>query len=148
MPTWVDLVVRLSKAPFISMASIRGRTRSGGNELTLACDLRYASREHTLFGQPEVGTGILPGGGGSERLPRLIGRDPSARSHLEQRRHDADRAERYGWVTRTMPDAELDHVVDAMASRPCVIRQSGFGGCEDPDQQGDTSARLLICWRP
>lgn len=55
---------------------LRSRSRrGGGNELTLACDLRYASREHALFNQPEVGTGILPGGGGSERLPRLIGRD-------------------------------------------------------------------------
>ena len=73
IPTWVDLFVRLSKAPFISIASIRGRTRGGGNELSLACDLRYASREKAVFGQPEVGTGVIPGGGGSERLPRLIG---------------------------------------------------------------------------
>ncbi len=60
-PAWVDLVISLSKAPFVSIAAIRGRTRGGGNELSLACDLRYASKELALFSQPEVGTGILPG---------------------------------------------------------------------------------------
>lgn len=117
MPVWVDLVLRLSKAPFISIASIRGRTRGGGNELTLACDLRYASREHALFGQPEVGVGILPGGGGSERLPRLIGRDRALEAILSSDDYDADLAERYGWVTRAIADAELDRFVDSMASR-------------------------------
>lgn len=117
MPTWVDLVVRLSKAPFISIASIRGRTRGGGNELALACDLRYASREHALFGQPEVGLGILPGGGGSERLPRLVGRDRALEAILSSDDYNADLAERYGWVTRTIADAELDGFVDGMAAR-------------------------------
>ena len=117
MPIWVDLVLRLSKAPFISIASIRGRTRGGGNELTLACDLRYASREQAVFGQPEVGTGILPGGGGSERLPRLIGRDRALEVILSSDDYDADLAERYGWVTRTIADTELDRFVDGMASR-------------------------------
>ncbi len=117
MPTWVDFVVRLSKAPFISIASIRGRTRGGGDELALACDLRYASREHAVFGQPEVGLGILPGGGGSERLPRLIGRDRALEAILSSDDYDADLAERYGWVTRTIADAELDRFVDGIASR-------------------------------
>jgi enoyl-CoA hydratase/carnithine racemase len=117
MPVWVDLVLRLSQAPFISIASIRGRTRGGGNELALACDLRYASREQALFGQPEVGAGILPGGGASERLPRLIGRDRALEAILSSDDYDADMAERYGWVTRAIADAELDAFVDGMASR-------------------------------
>jgi enoyl-CoA hydratase/carnithine racemase len=117
MPMWVDLVLRLSKAPFVSIASIRGRTRGGGNELTLACDLRYASREQALFGQPEVGSGLLPGGGGSERLPRLIGRDRALEVILSSDDYDADLAERYGWVTRAIADADLDRFVDAIASR-------------------------------
>jgi enoyl-CoA hydratase/carnithine racemase len=117
MPAWVDLVLRLSKAPFISIASIRGRTRGGGNELTLAFDLRYASREHALFGQPEVGVGILPGGGGSERLPRLIGRDRALEAILSSNDYNAELAERYGWVTRAIADAELDLFVDSVASR-------------------------------
>ena len=116
-PIWVDLVVRLSTAPFISIASIRGRTRGGGNEFALACDLRYASREHAMFGHPEVGLGILPGGGGSERLPRFVGRDRALEAILSSDDYDADLAERYGWVTRSIADAELDPFVDAMAAR-------------------------------
>jgi enoyl-CoA hydratase/carnithine racemase len=116
-PAWVDLVARLSKAPFISIASIRGRARGGGNELALACDLRYASREQAVFGQPEVGIGIIPGGGGTERLPRLVGRDRALEAILSSHDYDADLAERYGWVTRAIADADLDHFVDGMASR-------------------------------
>lgn len=116
-PLWVDLVLRLSKAPFVSIAAIRGRTRGGGNELALAMDLRYASQELASFAQPEVGTGIVPGGGGSERLPRLIGRDRALEAILGSEDYDAPTAERYGWVTRSLPDAELDRFVLAMAQR-------------------------------
>ena len=49
VPVWTDVVLRLTKAPYITIASIRGRTRGGGNELALACDLRYASREKAMF---------------------------------------------------------------------------------------------------
>ena len=106
---WTDIVLRLSKAPYITIASIRGRTRGGGNELALAFDLRYASREHAMFGQPEVGSGLLPGGGGTERLPRFIG--------LTSDDYDATTAERWGWITRALPDAELDDFVDTIAAR-------------------------------
>jgi len=116
-PAWTDLVLRLTEAPFVSIAAIRGRTRGGGNELMLSFDLRYASREKAIFGQPEVGTGILPGGGGSERLPRLVGRDRALEAILSSDDYDADLAERYGWVTRTIADAELDGFVEAIASR-------------------------------
>ena len=114
---WTDLVISLSKAPFISIGAIRGRTRGGGNELSLAFDLRYASREKAFFGQPEVGSGVIPGGGGSERLPRLIGRDRALEVILSSEDYDADIAEQYGWVTRTIADKDLDGFVDAMASR-------------------------------
>lgn len=117
LPIWTDLTVRLTKAPFISIASIRGRTRGAGNELALACDLRYASLEKAKFGQPEVGAGLLPGGGGTERLPRLIGRDRALEAILGSSDYDAALAERWGWVTRALPDAELDAFVDAMAAR-------------------------------
>jgi enoyl-CoA hydratase/carnithine racemase len=116
-PAWTDLVVRLTEAPFVSIASIRGRTRGGGNELALAFDLRYASREKAIFGQPEVGTGILPGGGGSERLPRFVGRDRALEAILSSDDYGADLAEKWGWVTRTLPDAELDAFVDKLAAR-------------------------------
>ncbi len=121
LPTWTDLVLRLSKSPVISIASIRGRTRGGGNEFSLACDLRYASLEKALFGQPEVGSGILPGGGGSERLPRLVGRDRALEIILSSQDYSAFDAERFGMVTRALPDKELDAFVETLA-----VRLSGF----------------------
>ena len=117
VPVWTDLVLKLSKAPYITIATIRGRTRGGGNELSLALDLRYASREHAIFGQPEVGVGLLPGGGGTERLPRTIGRDRALEAILTSDDYDADTAERWGWVTRALPDSELDAFVDAIVAR-------------------------------
>ncbi|MEU0076005.1 enoyl-CoA hydratase/isomerase family protein [Streptomyces sp. NPDC006332] len=116
-PTWVDLVTSLTNAPFISIASIRGRTRGGGDEITLAFDLRYASREEAFFCQPEVGIGIVPGGGGSDRLARLLGRDRALEAILTSQDFDADTAERYGWVTRTVADAEFDDLVSGVAAR-------------------------------
>ena len=117
LPVWTDLVLRLSKAPYISIATIRGRTRGGGNELALAFDLRYASREKAIFGQPEVGSGLLPGGGGTERLPRTIGRDRALEVILTSADYDASTAEQWGWVTRALPDAELDAFVDSIVDR-------------------------------
>ncbi|WP_019069061.1 enoyl-CoA hydratase/isomerase family protein [Streptomyces hokutonensis] len=117
VPAWTNLVLELSKAPYVTIAAIRGRTRGGGNELALALDLRYASREKAIFGQPEVGSGLLPGGGGSERLPRAIGRDRALEAILTSDDYDADTAERWGWVTRALPDSELDAFVGTVAAR-------------------------------
>jgi enoyl-CoA hydratase/carnithine racemase len=117
VPVWTDVVLQLTKAPYITIASIRGRTRGGGNELALACDLRYASREKALFGQPEVGGGLLPGGGGTERLPRFVGRDRALEVILTSSDYDAELADRWGWITRALPDAELDDFVDTVAAR-------------------------------
>jgi enoyl-CoA hydratase/carnithine racemase len=117
LPFWTDLVLRLSTAPYITVGAIRGRTRGAGNELALALDLRYASIENAHFGQPEVGIGILPGGGGTERLPRLMGRDRALEAILTSSDYDAAQAERWGWVTRALPDAELDAFVDDMVDR-------------------------------
>lgn len=109
---WTDLVVKLTGAPFITIALIRGRTRGGGNELALALDLRYASIEHARFGQPEVATAVVPGGGGTERLPLLVGRDRALEAILTSADYDANTAERWGWVTRALPDGELDAYVE------------------------------------
>ena len=117
VPVWTDLVLKLSKAPYITIATIRGRTRGGGNELALAFDLRYASREKAIFGQSEVGSGLLPGGGGTERLPRTIGRDRALEVILTSADYDAPTAEQWGWVTRALPDAKLDAFVDAIVAR-------------------------------
>jgi enoyl-CoA hydratase/carnithine racemase len=116
-PLWVELITNLSKAPFVSIASIRGRTQGGGNELTLAFDLRYASREKAIFDQPEVGIGLFPGGGGTDMLAQLAGRDRALEAFLSSDDYSAELAEKYGWVTRALPDAQLDGFVERLAHR-------------------------------
>lgn len=118
-PAWVDMVLALTNSPVISIASIRGRTRGGGNEFAQACDLRYASRQEAFFGQPEVATGIVPGGGGTERLPGRIGRDRALEVILGSNDYDAATAESYGLVTRAVDDTELDDFVGKFAARLC-----------------------------
>src|ERR1700726_1196853 len=114
---WRDLVLRLSSAPVVSIAKIRGRTRGIGNEFVLACDMRFASRQSALFGNPEIGVGLVPGGGALEWLPRLVGRSRALEIVLSGDDFDADIAERYGWVNRTLDDGDLDSFVDALARR-------------------------------
>ena len=91
--------------------------RVGSSEFVLACDMRFASRENTRLGQPEVGVGVHPGGGGTERLPHLVGRGRALEIILGANDFDGDTAERYGYVNRALPDSELDGFVDALARR-------------------------------
>src|SRR5579864_7650124 len=74
LPILMDTFVRLTKAPVVSLARIRGCVRGVSSEFVLACDMRFASRENTKLGHPELGVGLHPGGGGTERLPHLVGR--------------------------------------------------------------------------
>ena len=117
MPAWIDVLVRLSRAPVVSIASIRGRARGAGSEFILACDLRFASRENTLLGQFEVGIGLVPGGAPMARLARLVGRGRALEILLVADDLDGPRAEQYGYVNRVIADDQLDDEVDAMASR-------------------------------
>jgi enoyl-CoA hydratase/carnithine racemase len=112
-----DMLVRLSRAPVASIASIRGRATGVGSELALASDMRFASREKAILSQWEVGAGLVPGGGPMARLPRLIGRGRALEVLLSADDIRGDLAERYGYVNRSLPDAELDGFVDALAMR-------------------------------
>jgi enoyl-CoA hydratase/carnithine racemase len=117
LPILMDTFVRLTKSPIISIAKIRGCVRGVSSEFVLACDMRFASLENTRLGQPEVGVGLHPGGGGTERLPSLVGRGRALEIILSANDFDGDTAERYGYVNRALPDAELDGFVDALARR-------------------------------
>jgi enoyl-CoA hydratase/carnithine racemase len=117
LPIPTDAFVRLTKSPVVSIAKIRGRVRGVGSEFVLACDMRFASREKTVLGQPEVGAGVIPGGGGTERLPLLVGRGRALEIILGANDFDGDTAERYGYVNRALPDSELDGFVDEVARR-------------------------------
>src|ERR1700739_4666744 len=117
LPILMDTFVRLTKSPVVSIAKIRGCVRGGSSEFVLACDMRFAARETTRPGQPEVGVGVHPGGGGTERLPHLVGRGRALEIVLGASDFDGDTAERYGYVNRALPEAELDGFVDALARR-------------------------------
>jgi enoyl-CoA hydratase/carnithine racemase len=112
-----DMLVRVSRAPVVSIALIRGRATGVGSELALASDMRFASREKAVLSQWEVGAGLVPGGGPMARLPRLMGRGRALEVLLGADDIDADLAELYGYVNRSLPDAELDDFVDRLAKR-------------------------------
>jgi len=117
MHAWLDLTVRLSRAPVVSIAAIRGRARGAGSEFVLACDLRFGSRENSVFGQFEVAVGFVPGGGPMARLSRLVGRGRALEILLVADDVDGPRAEQYGYINRAITDNKLDQEVDAIASR-------------------------------
>src|SRR5246127_3116871 len=117
LPVLLDTFVRITKSPVVSIAKIRGCVRGASSEFVLACDMRFASRENTRLGQPEVGVGLHPGGGGAERLPQLVGRGRALEIVLGANDFDGETAERYGYVNRALPDRELDGFVDMLAHR-------------------------------
>jgi len=117
LEAWPDILVRLPRAPVVSIALIRGRATGNGSELALACDMCFASREQTRLSQWEVGVGLVAGGGPMARLPRLVGRNRALEVLLGSDDIGGDLAEAYGYVNRSLPDMELDRFVDALASR-------------------------------
>jgi enoyl-CoA hydratase/carnithine racemase len=112
-----DMLARLSRAPVVSIASIRGRATGVGSELALATDVRFASREKAILSQWELGAGLVPGGGPMARLPRLMGRGRALEVLLGADDIRGDLAERYGYVNRSLADTELDGFVEALAMR-------------------------------
>jgi enoyl-CoA hydratase/carnithine racemase len=114
---WPAFVTHLAQSRVISIAKVRGRARGHGSELALACDMRFASREKAIFAQIEVGCGVVPGGGATEWLTALAGRSRALEIIVGADDFDAVTAEKYGWVNRALPDAELDGFVDDLARR-------------------------------
>jgi enoyl-CoA hydratase/carnithine racemase len=108
---------KLSELPVVTIAKIRGRARGAGSELALACDMRFAARENAILGQIEVGVGATPGAGAMQHLPRLLGRGRAMEALLSANDFDAEQAERYGWINRALPDADLDAFVARLARR-------------------------------
>jgi enoyl-CoA hydratase/carnithine racemase len=117
LPPWPDFLVRLTRAPFASVALIRGRATGHGSEIALACDMSFASREKTIISQWEVGVGMVAGGGPMARLPRLIGRNRALEILLSSEDITGEQAEAYGYINRALPDADLDTFVEALATR-------------------------------
>jgi enoyl-CoA hydratase/carnithine racemase len=117
LPQWPDFLVRLTRLPVASIALIRGRATGNGSEITLACDMSFASREKAIISQWEVGVGMVAGGGPMARLPQLIGRNRALEVLLSSEDIRGEQAEAYGYVNRALPDADLDAFVEALATR-------------------------------
>jgi enoyl-CoA hydratase/carnithine racemase len=100
-----------------TIAQIEGICRGGGSEFALSLDMRFAALGKAVLGQPETAVGILPGGSGTQRLPRLVGRSRALEIVLGAADFSADLAERYGWVNRALPPAELGPFVAELAAR-------------------------------
>jgi enoyl-CoA hydratase/carnithine racemase len=120
------LLRRLSETKAVTIAQVEGRVRGAGNEFILACDMRFASKERAVFGQFEAGFGLVPGAGGVQHLTRLLGRGRALEAILSAADYDATTAERYGWVNRALPDAELRPYVDALAKRIASFPSAGL----------------------
>src|ERR1700722_11074189 len=117
LPPWPDFLVRLTRAPLASIVPTRGRATAKGSELTLACDMSFASREKAILSQWEVGVSLVAGGGPMARLPRLIGRNRALEVLLSSEDIRGEQAEAYGYVNRALPDADVDAFVEAFATR-------------------------------
>ncbi len=131
LPILIDTFVRFTKSPVVSIAKVRGCVRGACSEFVLACDMRFGSRENMRLGQPEVAVGVHPGGGGAERLPHLLGRGRALEIVLSGNDFDGELAERYGYINRAFPDAELDGFVDALARRIASFDRSPIAAAKN-----------------
>jgi len=129
-PRWVETATRLAQSEVLSIAVINGRVRGGGMEFAMACDIRFASRENAIFGQPEVGTGLIPGGGALQRLPLLVGRSRALEIVLGADDFDADIAERYGWINRAVPVGELHEFLTNFVRRILAFDKQALATCK------------------
>jgi enoyl-CoA hydratase/carnithine racemase len=117
LSTFHTIVERFRTMPKATIAVIEGIARGGGSEFALSFDMRFAALGKAVFAQPEVSVGIIPGGGATQRLPRLVGRGRALEIVLGGNDIDAETAERWGYVNRALPPGELGPFVDALAAR-------------------------------
>jgi enoyl-CoA hydratase/carnithine racemase len=103
--------------PQVTIAKINGIARGGGVELAMAMDMRFGSLEKTRLAQPETLLGVMPGGGATQYLPRLVGRARALEIILGGDLYDGHTAEQYGWINRALKEDKLDEFVDSLAKR-------------------------------
>lgn len=107
---------------------MEGVARGAGNEILVSLDMRFATKTHTLLGQPEIGLGLIPGGGGSQYLPRLIGRGRAMEYILSGKDIGAEEAERIGWINKAFDTAgEMDGYIDDLISRMVLFPLTALG---------------------
>jgi enoyl-CoA hydratase/carnithine racemase len=130
-PSIALLFRHLSASRVVTIAQIEGRVRAAGSEFVLACDMRFAARESAIFSQFEPAFGLLPGGGATQHLVRLMGRSRALEVMLSAQDYDADLAERYGWINRALPASQLGEFVRALAHRVAAFPAAGHVAVKD-----------------
>lgn len=130
LPAWPDVARRFELASFLTVALVRGRARGVGSEFIQAMDVCFASREKAKFAQIEIGCGLIPGGGGLERLPHLIGRRRALEVVIGGEDFNADTAAAYGWINRSIPDEELEAFVDHFAKRVASFEKEAIAAAK------------------
>lgn len=121
---------RYRTMPKVTIAKIAGRVGGGGAELSASCDMRFGAIGQTVINQMEVPLGILPGGSGTQRLPRLLGRGRAMEVILGADDLDAETAERWGWLNRALPPGDLDAFVDRLAHRIAGFPAAAIAGAK------------------
>ncbi len=120
------LTTDISNLPMPVIAMINGYCFGAGCELAMACDIRIAS-DNSKFGQLEINLGLIPGAGGTQRLPHLVGAGRAKEIMFSGRILKADEAERIGWIDRMVPQAELEEAVtrlaETIASKSSLIQR-------------------------
>jgi enoyl-CoA hydratase/carnithine racemase len=124
-PSIALMLYHLSKSRLVTIAQIEGRVRGVGSEFVLACDLRFAARESAIFGQFEASFGAIPGAGGAQHLTRLLGRARALEVMLSAEDYNAELAEKYGWINRSLPSNELNEFVRSLAHRVAKFPSAG-----------------------
>jgi enoyl-CoA hydratase/carnithine racemase len=124
-PSLAILFHHLSESRLVTISQIEGRVRGVGSEFVLATDMRFAARESAIFSQFEPAVGVLPGGGATQHLARLMGRSRTLEVMLSAEDYDAELAERYGWINRALPADELGDFVRSLAHRIAAFPAAG-----------------------
>ncbi|KAH9212937.1 enoyl-CoA hydratase/isomerase-like protein [Leptodontidium sp. 2 PMI_412] len=155
----VDLIYNLTSLPQVSIGAVNGVARGGGNEFLSALDMRFATKGHSRFGQPEVSTGIIPGAGGAQFLPGLIGRGRAMEYILSGKDVNAEDAERMGWINKAFEsETQMDDYIDELTSRIAAFPVYALGLTKEAinvrtrpqltELQGDTNRYLKAAENP
>ena len=125
-----EVLERISSLPQATIAKVEGMARGGGHEFMLACDMRFAARGKAIFMQMEVGMGIVPCGGGTQRLPRQVGMGRALEIILGAHDFDADLAEQYGSINRALDPDEIGPFVEELANRIAKFPSASITACK------------------
>lgn len=144
-----EALASIARSPKLFVACVAGHALGGGLEIALACDVRYGVEGRHRLGTPEVSLGLLPGNGGTQRLPRLIGVGPALELLTTGRQLSVDEAHRLGILSRVFADVEaLDEHVAALGALPPLalaeIKRAVYEGVERPLADGLALERELV----